>query len=85
VSGHVKGPWKATEDGLGNWDIECEDGVLATLQLWPPDLEANARLLAAAPEMLEALREAVVILDTTYPDMSKRCRAVIGKAEGRQP
>jgi hypothetical protein len=35
--------------------------------------------------MLEALREAVVILDTTYPDMSKRGRAVIGKAEGRQP
>lgn len=59
-----------------------------------PEQEANARLIAAAPELLEALRmvddfEAYVINEAA-PDIStrnkawiKQARAAIAKAEGR--
>ena len=57
------------------------------------DWEANARLIAAAPDMLEACREALYasVNETTYPDgpclprdVRDDLRAAIAKAEGRE-
>lgn len=51
----------------------------------PGEWEANARLIAAAPEMLEALREAEKQLAVSAGDSFAlvEVRAAIAKAEGR--
>ena len=46
---------------------------------------ANARLIAAAPEMLEALEDALNLIDTITPfegDTVRKARAAIAKARG---
>jgi hypothetical protein len=60
------GPWRLDPDGMGV--ILDVDG--APIQTAGPDCQedgykgyANARLIAAAPELLHALREAVKIID----------------------
>ena len=51
-----------------------------------PHRVSNARLIAAAPELLEALDNAVEALDSDNPDIQLRAavaaRAVIAKAKG---
>lgn len=48
---------------------------------------ANARLIAAAPEMLEALKAALGFLEDegVLGDLPDEMRAAIAKAEGRTP
>lgn len=49
------------------------------------DVGANARLIAAAPELLAALVEAVDLIETISPmegDTLRRARAAIAKAVG---
>ena len=61
---HTPGPWKQ-----GNDRIECSEGYgVADLFTQRNDAEtkANARLIAAAPEMLEALEALVREFDDTY-------------------
>jgi hypothetical protein len=67
---HTPGPWhvveKAEHKGKGILHIVEEGGnsywEIATLMTHDAELEANARLIAAAPELLEALEEIVTEL-----------------------
>jgi hypothetical protein len=89
---HTPGPWgyfcHHTE---GSWHIGANpttyakgDPTIANLgQIG--DQEANARLIAAAPEMLEALRGLLSETEdgiATCPLTRIRARAAIAKAEG---
>jgi len=79
---HTPGPWKAVGTRVyfpnlqGGFDIRnC------------PNPEANARLIAAAPELLEALKRAVRQNEhdmVMTGEECRQCRAVIAKAEGQQ-
>ena len=58
---HTPGPWMVTDDGLGvcvatgNYKTEgTDDWTIADCQHGWCQCEANARLIAAAPELLEA-------------------------------
>lgn len=56
-SAHTPGPWDLRHDefpeiGLGGWTV----GVQGYGSIAGVDTEANARLIAAAPELLDALR-----------------------------
>ncbi len=58
---HTPGPWAVNEDG---WKVESEkehgwinDGWIVC-STHGPDAEANALLIAAAPDLLEAAKEA---------------------------
>ncbi|KKL77405.1 hypothetical protein LCGC14_2035260 [marine sediment metagenome] len=51
---HTKGPWETEEIGGGEFEVNSKLHNIATVSVHPPQCEANARLLAAAPELLQA-------------------------------
>jgi len=95
---HTAGPWTLEPDYKGylkgTIDVSSKDhGGLATV-VWvmsndasigekSPECEANARLIAAAPELLEALQQLLVWDDGNLPgDLMDAARAAITKAKG---
>lgn len=94
IAKHAPGPWRATEslDVPGFWSIEALDSEgrrsadVAYMTLRSEHLEANARLIAAAPELLEALKHLATF--GTEGDEEQRAAldaacAALAKAEGR--
>lgn len=97
---HTPGPWAVSDTSIITDDcciavIEDDGGYEA-----PPDQrEANARLIAAAPDLLSALRDNLEAIEIhfnceaeKFPSDSQhvvnglaQIRAAIAKAEGRQP
>ena len=96
---HTPGPWK---EGYYTGDIYAElvaghswsriaavTGEASGL-ITPDEAEANARLIAAAPDMLEALEQAWHLIhsfgpkpkDSTYTIVADKARAAIAKAKG---
>jgi hypothetical protein len=84
VSEHTPGPWEY----LGHARVQTADDKktpIANFNFFAAT-EANARLIAAAPELLELLREAADY--TRHPDydwpveFSRRVDAAIAKATG---
>lgn len=58
MSKHTPGPWgleKAEPERPGNYYVLAPDMNLAIARVYGNSGEANARLIAAAPELLEAL------------------------------
>jgi len=97
---HTSGPWQyvtgedwdgATVQTQGGRIIACCDGCDipgATKEPTTDEAKANARLIAAAPEMLEALRELCAdtyLADPINADRMSKARAAIAKAEGGEP
>ena len=100
MSKHTPGPWR-----LNSWQITGNGATIADLRSWPNETlmirleaEANARLIAAAPELLEALR-GVMRWMPVYPNAADgilggrgaydaavdRALEAIAKATGVQP
>lgn len=90
---HTKGPWKKHLTGIPHTMIILnEEKHIATLEvngIKQDEVEANARLIAAAPEMLEALEEFLdITLGSSYDPNSatdravKKAEAVLKKARG---
>ena len=61
-SKHTRGPWTVGRDESGEVVVESPDGILCMPYFWvwpecsdplPGDPEANARLMAASPELLD--------------------------------
>jgi len=83
---HTKGPWHPVTLGASPdhaWAIDSESHEVARLPEWTDnqaEAEANARLIAAAPEMLKALQS------LTHPMASdedlQNAIAIIAKAKG---
>ena len=100
---HTPGPWQAMLSGNvvyewtppGGRSISCKIVARTTNHNAAPDTEeaANARLIAAAPELLEALKlaeERIVELSAWAKIEAEgqtiaEIRAAIAKAEGRAP
>lgn len=89
---HTPGPWLAivTETtGNGNpaiWDIACKNGGIIAESIGHN--QADARLIAAAPDLLSALNRFVDCMtenengEKLYADWLSIARAAIAKAEG---
>ena len=87
MSAHTPGPWEAlpslANESTGKADYlvvgpngeEIADMVCRSA--------ANARLIAAAPELLAALKQARLMIDPFVHDTSD-IDAIIAKAEGRE-
>lgn len=99
MSEHTKGPWKFRADGrTGDCGI-CADGTGIFVEAFAEirhagenareEALANARLIAAAPDLLDVCREFLSVIgpEGYYPTAGKtatdRMRAAIVKAEGR--
>lgn len=49
------------------------------------EAEANARLIAASPDLLEALKEAILHVDSLFSaELKAKCEAAINKATGNK-
>lgn len=98
MSAHTPGPWAIltpSEDWLGrpvhDWAVTVHehDDWICTGPTWDQEFHdeslANARLIAAAPEMLDALRDVIEHMEwsTTRGEAAYQCaRAAIAKATG---
>lgn len=91
---HTPGPWALAE---GSWEIEARvdpensETYYAPVAMLDTDwsggiVEANARLIAAAPDMLDALSDIVASSDANCGDSLanaiETARAAIAKATG---
>jgi hypothetical protein len=105
VTGHTPGPWRVTysDDGGFQVGVELHDGafdvVICVRGSWTHRVKeslANARLIAAAPELLAALKEMREFIRIRFPDDSlasgnwptvkplvEKWDAAIAKAEGK--
>ena len=88
-SKHTPGPWNVYQPYKYEIHIRHGNDVksIATIgSLWHVDFEANARLVASAPELLEACKDGLSIAYESGLDDSdgvvKRMKAAIAKAEG---
>ncbi len=92
MSKHTPGPWTvfdaAKEDGISDFygiDAPNGDAVVLYDREGGIESEADARLIAAAPDLLEALQQLVACHDEpTCPGLDL-ARAAISKATGEQP
>lgn len=105
MSKHTPGPWTVQridiDCGIIQWAIELPD--MRVIAHTGADVsvaqdKANARLIAAAPEMLQALKEIVFEFECQYDTANepegvmekarlkviKQCKKAIAKAEGKK-
>lgn len=83
---HTPGPWYATPQGSRGFEIgEVEIGMVIADGPGDPEAEANARLIAAAPDLFEAAKA----LEKCRRDKGwigpalDQIAAAIAKAEGK--
>jgi len=95
MSKHTPGPWRIgglnrqiMEDRKGRGQLLGFDCVLATMPPWDRDddaeLEANARLIASAPELLQTLKLVSEHLQNNQQGhvLRDEIEKLIAKAEG---
>lgn len=96
MSGHTRGPWwieeQTSHDDTG-WNVMADAGNVAVSSEYPYfciNREADARLIAAAPDLLAALLDCIAALERDHPDIATQrnaaalnARAAIAKAEGK--
>ena len=80
MSEHTPGPWEAVAVDAGHYVVWDSQGNVLGRRLYPED----ARLIAAAPELLAALERVVYDLEP-YVTAShlQPARAAIAKARGK--
>lgn len=92
MSQHTTGLWTTEDHKMPSDQVFDGTGVMVADCKWtnftPLQREAHARLIAAAPELLETLKNLVTPLEKGWnvDDMDQRiaeARAAIAKAEGR--
>lgn len=89
MSGHTKGPWAIEKESeshsIVNRSFEGDEWCIAEVYKQTDMAIANANLIAAAPDLLDALEALVSVLDPyDYPDEQGPARAAIAKARGEK-
>ena len=95
MSKHTPGPWRINGNNMFRWIVadsevfthsdDVNRSAYGGNMVCESVHEANARLIAAAPELLEALKELMVAADRVSAEPVTRlgkARAAIAKAEG---
>ncbi len=90
MSKHTPGPWLAVKYSKKRFGIGRQgDSAFAFLQgidvdADHPAMRANAALMAAAPELLEALEQAIAFMDGERTPINAlvHARSILAKAKG---
>jgi hypothetical protein len=94
MSKYTPGPWSVYETKTSNWLVYASNGIanacpegqlvancgVTALPATREELDANARLIAAAPELLQALK---LIIASGFAYGVEAGKAAIAKAEGK--
>jgi hypothetical protein len=88
MSKHTPGPWRVTDEKYECRQIKSADGksLMGDEQYYPwtpADIE-DWHLIAAAPELLEFVKEWLSAQGDDNNHMTAKARAAIAKAEGAQ-
>ena len=84
---HTSAPWSIGKIREGSVEIQTPSGAICELMTGteelelPPDVEADARLIAAAPDLLAACKATLPPLEQRQP-WHVMLEAAIAKAEG---
>jgi hypothetical protein len=86
---HTPGPWLCEAVGIS---VACgQKKIVATFEIELEiegasvfDMQANARLIAAAPELLAALEKIAEYPGESLPFVQQLARAAVTKAEGKE-
>lgn len=95
MSAHTPGPWHVA-GGVIRDGHDHDVAQIYGMRHWEPgfgplsvdEQNANANLIAAAPDLLEACRETLRVLEdprstTAMPHTARMLKAAIAKAEGK--
>lgn len=86
---HTPGPWEVFETHTGHYVLDSAEQAVVCQIEWCLEAEANARLIASAPELLDALKRLCAkfgVDDDGWPRDGtelREARSAIAKAEGR--
>ncbi len=77
MSRHTSGPWHHVMLGGGKgkpneYSIRHEGHKIATVHRFTGNASANARLIATAPEMLEALKKMDLAVSSLFDELGKK-------------
>ena len=77
VKNHIPGTWQIKIEA-GKWKVLSEDGKLIATITDTVDAEAKAKLIAASPYMLEALKGIIALIgDEDLPDNGELSGAAV--------
>ena len=86
ISNITSGEWIASpEEGTTEWRVDAGTWGIAICADFPGDgnVEANARLIAAAPDLLQALQLLLIVVDAPDDDPDiVRAKNAVAKATG---
>lgn len=94
---HTKGPWYVTGKMTRYVEARIDGGLIQEVAAcgpteaddgYGPQQEANARLIAAAPDLLDALKDMVNLVELMCPfdgPQQRQARSAIARATGEQP
>lgn len=89
--GHTPGPWKIGKSETTEMAIREPDGECVAVACELPEMKANARLIAAAPELLDILKTLLQEDDTVVSAKSphsvytiQKAMDILDKIEGKQ-
>lgn len=92
---HTPGPWEVSPDNAGSQYTITGVGslekaptvayVVRAKHIASDTVQANARLIAAAPDLLAALQDILTIKDILGSGRQLRVEAAVAKATGGQP
>ncbi len=87
---YTPGEWRAKATDEGHWLIVCNKGLIADVYNHIEGYEANAQLIAAAPDMYEALKAIIENRDVTrdhhvnkFFEAGQKVARAVAKAEGK--
>jgi hypothetical protein len=88
MSKHTSGPWYVEEEPAGILVVAEKPGLCVSVTVpgrkTTAEDRANARLIAAAPELLNALKTVLSGDSHTWSQRAEKAIAVIAKAEGKE-